>query len=32
MQVLGTLAFGAITVVNLVVLAMVLAGLFRRPH
>ena len=32
MQVLGSLAFGAITVVNLVVLAMVITGLFRRPR
>ncbi len=32
MQVLGSLAFGAITVINLVVFAMVMTGLFRRPH
>ena len=30
MQVLGTVAFGAMTVVNLVVLGLVVAGLFRR--
>jgi hypothetical protein len=30
MQMLGAMAFGAITVVNLIVLGLVLAGLFRR--
>jgi hypothetical protein len=30
MQMLGVMAFGAITVVNLIVLGLVLAGLFRR--
>ena len=34
MQLLGTVAFGAMTVVNLVVLVLVMAALFRRsgPH
>jgi len=30
MQMLGAMAFGVITVVNLIVLGLVVAGLFRR--
>lgn len=32
MQLLGSIAFGAMTVINLAVLVLVMAGLFRRPH
>jgi hypothetical protein len=34
MQLLGTIAFGAMTVINLTVLVLVMAALFRRsrPH